>query len=79
VLTLLTTAMFLTFALYDQGLLNKRMCLFMGVLFGLLALAPRLASDVVETRDEGWQRELTDPKAHLRRRRMASPAHLPIR
>jgi O-antigen ligase len=42
VLSLLTTAMFLTFALYDQGLLSQRICLFMGVQFGLLALVPRL-------------------------------------
>jgi O-antigen ligase len=42
VLLLLTTAMFLTFALYDQGLMSQRVCLFMGVQFGLLALAPRL-------------------------------------
>jgi len=42
VLSLLSTAMFLTFALYDQGLLGQRVCLFMGVQFGLLALVPRL-------------------------------------
>jgi O-antigen ligase len=48
VLCLLSTAMFLTFALYDQGLLSQRVCLFMGVQFGLLALVPRLTQQVNE-------------------------------
>ena len=42
VLSLLSTAMFLTFALYDQGLMSQRVCLFMGVQFGLLAMLPHL-------------------------------------
>jgi O-antigen ligase len=51
VLSLLTTAMFLTFALYDQGLLSQRVCLFMGVQFGLLALMPRLTQSTQEPPD----------------------------
>lgn len=42
VLSLLSTAMFLTFALYDQGLMSSRVCLFMGMQFGLLGMLPRL-------------------------------------
>jgi O-antigen ligase len=55
VLSLLTTAMFLTFALYDQGLLSQRICLFMGVQFGLLALAPRLAQGATTSPSGWWQ------------------------
>ena len=55
VLSLLTTAMFLTFALYDQGLLSQRICLFMGVQFGLLALAPRLSAEVAQPAFSLWQ------------------------
>lgn len=42
VLSLLSTAMFLTFVLYDQGLMSERIGLFTGVQFGLVAIVPRL-------------------------------------
>ncbi len=54
-LSLLSTAMFLTFALYDQGLLAPRVCLFMGVQFGLLALAPQLAQAKTEVPSGPWR------------------------
>ena len=65
-LSLLSTAMFLTFALYDQGLLAQRVCLFMGVQFGLLALAPRLAQPTREFPSGAWLRLKEPTSADVR-------------
>jgi O-antigen ligase len=66
VLSLLTTVLFLTFALYDQGLLSQRICLFMGVQFGLLALAPRLVQEASQTPPGLWytSKEAGDADLH---------------
>ncbi len=55
ILSLLSTAMYMTFALYDQGLLSQRVSLFMGVQFGLLALLPRLIGTQEQSSPGNWQ------------------------
>jgi O-antigen ligase len=55
ILSLLAVAMYMTFGLYDQGLLSQRISLFMGVQFGLLALIPRLAGPTRDPSPGNWK------------------------
>jgi O-antigen ligase len=55
ILSLLAVAMYMTFGLYDQGLLSQRISLFMGVQFGLLALIPRLAGPRHDPSPGNWK------------------------